>query len=128
LSASPSALTVGNTFTLTWSSTNATSCTASGGGADGSTWSGPLATSGSVVKTATKTNTFGYEIQCENTNSTLPDATMATAEQDVTVSAAGASGGTSSVGEGGGHGGGGEIDPTSVVLLGLLTYWGQRRH
>jgi hypothetical protein len=55
LSASPTSVAAGGSSTLTWSSTNATSCTASGG------WSGDKATSGSqsVSPAATTTYTLG---------------------------------------------------------------------
>ena len=54
LSASPTTIASGSTSTLTWSSTNATSCTASGG------WTGAEVTSGtqSVSPTSTTTDTL----------------------------------------------------------------------
>ena len=53
ISAQPTTVTAGQTVTLTWSSTNAASCAASGG------WSGNQATSGSATVTPTATgNTF----------------------------------------------------------------------
>ena len=48
----------GDTLTITWSSTNATSCTASG------SWSGSLATSGSQTVTASTTGAATYGISC----------------------------------------------------------------
>jgi uncharacterized protein (TIGR03118 family) len=56
LSATPSTITSGQSATLNWSSTNATSCTASGA------WSGTEATSGSLVVTPTATAT--YKLSC----------------------------------------------------------------
>jgi hypothetical protein len=57
LSASPASVTAGSSSTLSWSATNATSCTASGG------WSGTLAVSGSQTtgSLATATN---YALAC----------------------------------------------------------------
>ena len=56
-SANPSTVKNGATSTLTWSSTNATACTASGG------WSGTEATSGSQT-TAALTTTTQYTLTC----------------------------------------------------------------
>jgi hypothetical protein len=53
----PAAVFVGGTATLKWSSTNATSCTASGG------WSGSQATSGST-SSGVLTTTTTYRISC----------------------------------------------------------------
>ena len=63
LSASPSTVASGATSTLTWSSTNATSCAASGG------WSGALATSGSQ-KTAALTAATKYTLTCTGAGGT----------------------------------------------------------
>jgi thermitase len=52
LSASPSSIIAGQSSTLTWSSTNATSCTATGG------WSGTRATSGSLAVSPTSNSTY----------------------------------------------------------------------
>jgi len=57
LTASPTTITSGSTATLTWSTTNATSCTASG------SWSGSKATSGSIT-TAALTTTSTYSMSC----------------------------------------------------------------
>jgi hypothetical protein len=56
LVASPASITSGASSTLTWSSTNATSCSASGG------WSGSKATSGSQSVSPTATTT--YTLSC----------------------------------------------------------------
>jgi hypothetical protein len=50
--ASPTSISAGQSSTLTWSSTNATSCTASGG------WTGTKATAGSQVVTPAVTTTY----------------------------------------------------------------------
>lgn len=72
LEAQPLILAAGGTTTLTWSSTNANSCTASGG------WSGPRATSGSEAITAINTDTR-FAIECRNV------AETAAAQVTVTV-------------------------------------------
>lgn len=56
LTASPQTVTQGGTTTLTWTSTNATTCEASQG------WSGTVATSGSQIVTPSGTTT--YHIDC----------------------------------------------------------------
>ncbi len=58
LSASPTTITSGQSSTLTWSSTNATSCTAAGGFTTGG------ATSGST--TVSPPTTSSYQIYCDN--------------------------------------------------------------
>ncbi len=62
LNAAPSSVVSGASTTLTWVSTHAATCTASGG------WSGPRATSGSEVVTPTATTT--YELACSNATGT----------------------------------------------------------
>jgi len=52
LSASPASITAGASSTVTWSSTNATACTASGG------WSGTEATSGTATVKPTSSTTY----------------------------------------------------------------------
>ena len=90
LSVDPSAVSSGSTVTLTWSSTGATSCTASGG------WTGSRATSGSAQSGALTSNTT-FTLTCQ-----------------------GASGsGTNSVTVGitASHSGGGQLDPLYLALL-----------
>jgi hypothetical protein len=60
LSASPASITSGGSSTLSWSTTNATSCTASGG-----TFTGSKATSGTQVVTPTTSTT--YSLNCVGT-------------------------------------------------------------
>ena len=52
----------GDSVTLTWSSMNATSCTASGG------WAGTLATSGTQSVSVTALGVNNYSISCANSN------------------------------------------------------------
>jgi len=58
IGASPTALSVGEPATLTWSSSNATGCQASGD------WSGALALSGSKLVTPAAAGTFTYILTC----------------------------------------------------------------
>lgn len=58
IGASPAALTVGQSATLTWSSSNATACEASGA------WSGTVALSGSRLVTPAAAGTFTYTLSC----------------------------------------------------------------
>lgn len=51
---------IGSSTTLTWSSADATNCTASG------SWSGTLATSGSKTITPSAAGTFTYSLTCAN--------------------------------------------------------------
>lgn len=65
INASPISLTLGETSTLTWSSTGASSCQASG------SWSGTLATNGTqTVKPATL-GTHSYSISCGTSTSSV---------------------------------------------------------
>jgi hypothetical protein len=76
LSASPPSVTRGSSATLTWSSFNATSCTASGG------WSGNKATSGSA-STGAITSSTTFTLTCSGASGTMPAVASAT----VTVTA-----------------------------------------
>jgi outer membrane protein assembly factor BamB len=60
LSANPATTGVGQSATLTWSSTQATSCTAAG------EWSGTLASSGSQVVKPASVGTHSYMLTCGN--------------------------------------------------------------
>jgi hypothetical protein len=64
ISVSPTSITVGQSATLTWSSTNATSCTASGA------WSGSEATSGTMSVSPTAAATDSYVLACTGTGGT----------------------------------------------------------
>jgi hypothetical protein len=98
LTANPTSVASGGTSTLTWSSTNATSCTASAG------WSGTKATSGSTT-TGALTATTSYTLTCSGAGGTTPAAATATVtvippEPTVTLTAnptSVASGGTSTL-------------------------------
>ena len=71
LRASPSSVVAGNASTLTWSSTNATSCTASG------SWSGSVATSGSR-STGILTATANYALACSGAGGSSDATTSVT--------------------------------------------------
>jgi hypothetical protein len=105
LTAGASSVTAGQSVQLTWSSQNATTCTASGSTA----WSGSEKTSdtASVVIDATVTLT----LKC--------DGPGGTAAQSVTITA------TPVPAKSGG--GGGSVDVTLLSLLGALAIWGRRR-
>ena len=68
LSAAPTAVSAGGTSTLTWSSTNATSCAASGG------WTGSLAASGTQSTGAVNAATM-YSLICTGAGGTSAPAT-----------------------------------------------------
>lgn len=99
LSASPSSITSGQSSTLSWSSTNATSCTGSGFSANG--------TSGST--SVSPSNTTQYSITCYGSG------------------ASGSANTTVTVGGGGGNGGGSgpsvtlSANPTSVAYAGYVS-------
>ena len=60
ISASPASLTQGNTTVITWSSTNAASCTASGG------WIGSKSIFGGTYNTGALATTTAYNLSCAN--------------------------------------------------------------
>jgi endoglucanase len=81
LAASPVSVIVGQTTTLTWSSTNATTCTASGA------WSGARPPSGSQGFAPGSAGTFTYSLACAGAGGTTTQsvAVTATAAPTVTV-------------------------------------------
>lgn len=110
LTATPTSLTSGAMLTLTWTSTGASSCTASGGGANGVPWSGTLVPSGSTTQSASVDGTFTYKITC---------GLQAQAQAMVTVTApSSSSNGSASVSSHGG--GGGAIGVLELALLAAL--------
>jgi lysyl endopeptidase len=111
LSASPTSLTTGQSFTLTWSSVNATYCTPGGGGADGSFWSGAIGTSGSVTQTASTAGSFTYTVQCGA-------GSVSATPQNVTIEVAAATGASSTSTSS--HSGGGALGWLDLTLLAAL--------
>ena len=116
-------MTVGQQFTLSWQGNYATSCTASGGGADGSRWTGsPVLPGGQMQITASVAGSFTYTLACVGQ---VPSDTQTT-HATVTVMSAASSSSSAGNGSGGGgiagtgHGGGGAEDPVSLFALALL--------
>lgn len=95
ISASPTSVTAGQTATLTWSATNATSCTAANG------WTGSKTVSGTQLTAALTANTT-YELECVGPGGR--------GSASVTVSVTAATPGKSG-------GGGGHMDPLLLVSL-----------
>lgn len=75
LALAPASITTAQSSTLTWSSTNATSCTASGA------WSGSKATAGTATLSSTTAGSFNYGLSCTGAGGT------AEASATLTVSA-----------------------------------------
>jgi serine protease len=101
LSASPMSVTTGQASTLTWASTNATGCMASGA------WLGSKAPSGSQSTGALAASST-YAITCNG-----PGGASSTRSVTVTVTAA-------PMGGGGGGGGGGSLGLWPLLGLGIL--------
>jgi hypothetical protein len=104
LTAGASSISAGQSTTLTWGSSNATSCTAAGGPAS-SVWNGVLAPSGSQsISGLTETTTF--VISCSG------NGASANASIQVMVNPAAAR-----------SGGGGAIAINTLLMLGLGAAW-----
>jgi hypothetical protein len=84
LSASPTGIISGKISTVSWSSTNATSCTAGGG------WTGTKATSGKLAVSPTSTTT--YTLSCSGAGGTSSMASTTVAVQASPVAVNGACG------------------------------------
>jgi hypothetical protein len=79
---SPASITLGQSASLTWSTANATSCTASGA------WTGSEGTSGTLSVTPTATGSLGYVLNCTGaggTGSGTATLTVTAAMPTVTV-------------------------------------------
>jgi hypothetical protein len=63
LGVAPTSITVGNSVTLTWTSSNATTCLASSG-QSGDGWAGPKSASGTANVTANTGGTITYTMTC----------------------------------------------------------------
>jgi hypothetical protein len=116
ISASPTTINAGQSTTLTWKSANATSCTATGGGADDS-WPGTKATSGNQtvteavsLDTASIALTFG--ISCTSTVSGLSGAASVNVTEDQQLP-----GGALPPPASSGGGGGGALNVLSLTFL-----------
>ena len=115
LSASPTSIIEGGSVTLTWSSTNATSCTASGGSVHDD-WPGTKATSGSQSVVEPSALGFAsislvFEITCTSSVSGLTDQASSIVEVRKTPAVPRG---------GGGGGGGGAFDAALVAVLSCL--------
>ncbi len=105
IGASPASVVLGAASTLTWSSTNATACTASGA------WSGTQAVSGSATETPAAAGTASYTLTCTGAGGS------GNATATVTVAAAAAATPPASTSS---HGGGGGLDLWALAgLIGL---------
>jgi hypothetical protein len=78
----PTTVTANQDFTVSWSSTNAISCTGSGGVDTASEVWGPNAPSGTQTFTAPSPGTYTFDLSCGSPDNALPNAT---AQSTVTV-------------------------------------------
>jgi hypothetical protein len=97
LSASPTSVTTGGTAMLSWTSANATACTASGG-----SFTGSEATSGTASVTVSATTTYG--LTCTGPGGSATQSVSVTATPPAS------------------HGGGGRFDLSLLIFLSLLCY------
>ena len=109
VSVSPASVTNGQTYTISWSSTQAAGCAAGGGGANGSTWSEAIATAGSRSQIASVNGSFTFTVTCTGNNQT------AVARAGLSVSAA--------AGAGSSKGGGGSLRWVELLMLATLLGW-----
>jgi probable HAF family extracellular repeat protein len=108
LTASPASFTAGQSVTLKWSSVNATSCLATGGGA-GDTWPGAKGANGSATLTepyapATPSLKLTFTLKCTSSASGLSANGSASAIENAVVTAPAKSGG-------------GALDAVAVLFL-----------
>jgi hypothetical protein len=80
ISVNPTTVTVGQSTTLTWSSTNASSCKASGA------WSGAEATSGSQKVTPSTSGTATYSLNCTGSGGAATGSAQLTVNQKLSIS------------------------------------------
>ena len=106
ITVAPTTITVGDTASLTWSSTNSTSCTASGA------WSGTQAVSGTAAESPLTAGSVVYTLACTGTGGSATASATLTVNTPQLVS-------TGSTGR---IGGGGAIDVTTLFGLLSLTY------
>ena len=110
LNASHTQRLIGESVTLTWSSSRASECLASGG-QPGDGWTGALSLSSTQTVTETTAGTYNYFVVCSG----APPSAQAM----VTVQflAPASNGGGSNAGSGGGKGGGGRLDWLMLAFL-----------
>ena len=104
ITATPSTVAAGTSFTISWSTTDASTCTASGA------WSGSQATSGSVFMSEAAAGSYTYTLSCTGTGGSTEESATEVVNSGQTPGG--------SVGAGGGNGGGGSATP--FVLFGFL--------
>lgn len=119
LASSVSSVTSGESFTLSWSSSEMSFCTASEGSA-GDGWAGSEALSGSAMVAESSPGTYTYALTCTAGSGAQSETVQKQVE--ITVTASTMSGGGPS-----GHGGGGALDEYTIAALGLLTLSRLRR-
>jgi hypothetical protein len=112
ISVSPTSITVGQSATVTWSSTNATSCTAS------SAWTGSQATSGTLTVTPTAAGSQSYALACTGAGGSANGSAALTVNAAATTTGTGTSHG--------GSGGGGAMSGWTLLALAALA-WMRRR-
>jgi len=125
ISVSPASAVRGQVVTVTWRSVWTSGCEATGGGADGASWSGVLPIFGTRTFTASTAGEFSYGVRCasSSTETVAAQASIRVSEPSGTGSSAtGGGAGGSSASDG--SGGGGSL-PLSTLAL-LLVAAGQR--
>ncbi len=118
LAAAPTSITVGASVTLTWTSSNATTCSSSGG-QSGDGWAGAKTVNGTASVTPKAAGTITYTMTC----SSGPKSVQAMAQVTATSAPSSGSGGSSASG----GGGGGSLDLISLLSLLTMIGWRQRR-
>ena len=113
ISVVPNTIATGDSATLTWSSTNATSCTASGA------WSGSESTSGSASATPTTTGSNTYTLSCTGSGGTAVASTALTVNASPTMPS------VATPPAAGGGGGAFGIE-WLLGLVGLSAFWRRR--
>ena len=118
ISSNITSVNTGQSFTLNWSSSNATACTASGGGATGSPWTGSEPSNGTLTQDPTTTGQFTYTLTCVDESLTTSSSVV------VLVVAPSPSSSSSSP-----HSGGGSesLFDLGFAFTTLLARWGRRR-
>lgn len=95
LTVTPGALTLGQSLVLNWTSTNATTCSASGA------WAGLRSSTGSTTLTPAGTGTYQYGITCTGPAGSASDTVSVAVNPAVQAAPAGGGGGGGALGLGG---------------------------
>jgi hypothetical protein len=116
----PASATTGTPFTLSWQTSDASSCSASGGGADGSQWTGNVSIpSGQQSITPTVTGNITYMLTCVGHVSTDTKTVQATVNVTAPAPPSPPPTGSPAGSSNGGGGGGGAFDGLSLGMLAL---------